>query len=61
MIDSKNQETENGRANQDAKKTALKSSQLMKLFEDQLKDIHWAEKVLLKALPKMIENASLAN
>lgn len=36
----------------------VKSSQLMKLFEDQLKDIYWAEKALTKALPKMIEKAT---
>ncbi len=37
---------------------AVESSQLMSLFEDQLKDIYWAENALVKALPKMIENAS---
>ena len=36
----------------------MQSSQLMKLFEDSLKDIYWAEKALTKALPKMIKNAS---
>lgn len=30
---------------------------LRKLFEDQLKDIYWAEKALTKALPKMMEKA----
>lgn len=39
-------------------KNSMKSSQLMKLFEDQLKDIYWAEKALVKALPKMIKNAT---
>jgi ferritin-like metal-binding protein YciE len=34
------------------------SSQLMKLFEDELKDIYWAEKALTKAIPKMISNAT---
>lgn len=38
--------------------TALESSQLMKLFEDSLKDIYWAEKALTKAIPKMIKNAT---
>lgn len=37
---------------------AMKSSQLMKLFEDELKDIYWAEKALTKAIPKMIKNAT---
>jgi ferritin-like metal-binding protein YciE len=36
----------------------MESSQLMKLFEDQLKDMYWAEKALTKALPKMIKNAT---
>jgi ferritin-like metal-binding protein YciE len=31
---------------------------LMVLFEDQLKDIYWAEKALTKALPKMAKQAS---
>lgn len=31
---------------------------LADLFEAQLKDIYWAEKALLKALPKMAKNAS---
>lgn len=36
----------------------MQSSQLMQLFEDQLKDIYWAEKALTKAIPKMIKNAT---
>lgn len=40
------------------KQNGMKSSQLMKLFEDQLKDIYWAEKALIKALPKMVKNAT---
>ena len=36
----------------------MQASQLMKLFEDGLKDIYWAEKALTKALPKMIKNAT---
>lgn len=34
------------------------SSKLAKLFEEELKDIYWAEKALTKAIPKMIENAT---
>lgn len=34
------------------------SSQLGKLFEDELRDIYWAEKALAKALPKMAKNAT---
>jgi ferritin-like metal-binding protein YciE len=37
---------------------SMQSSQLMKLFEDELKDIYWAEIALTKALPKMIKNAT---
>lgn len=36
----------------------MKSSQLMKLFEDELKDLYWAENALVKAIPKMIKNAT---
>jgi ferritin-like metal-binding protein YciE len=38
--------------------TEMHSSQLMELFEDQLKDILWAEKELIKAIPKMISNTA---
>jgi ferritin-like metal-binding protein YciE len=34
------------------------SSQLRKLFEEELKDIYWAEKALTKAIPKMIKKAT---
>jgi ferritin-like metal-binding protein YciE len=37
----------------------MAESQLMKLFENELKDIYWAEKALLKALAKMSKNATL--
>ena len=33
-------------------------SKLHKLFEDELKDIYWAEKALTKAMPKMIKKAT---
>lgn len=36
----------------------MQSSELMQLFETELKDIYWAEKALTKALPKMIKNAT---
>jgi ferritin-like metal-binding protein YciE len=35
----------------------MHNSQLMELFEEQLKDILWAEKALIKAIPKMISMA----
>jgi len=40
------------------KKAAMKSSQLMHLFETALKDIYWAEKALVKVTPRMIEKAT---
>ena len=43
------------------KKTPAKSDaakELKDLFEDSLKDIYWAEKALVKALPKMQKNAT---
>ena len=36
----------------------MQSSHLMKLFQEELKDIYWAEKALTKAIPKMIKNAA---
>ncbi|WP_034761069.1 YciE/YciF ferroxidase family protein [Chryseobacterium gregarium] len=39
-----------------AKKDAAKK--LKDLFEDSLKDIYWAEKALVKALPTMMKNAT---
>ncbi len=40
------------------KEYGMEESKLMKLFEDELKDIYWAEKTLTKALPKMAKNAT---
>jgi ferritin-like metal-binding protein YciE len=37
---------------------ALQPSKLMVLFEDELRDIYWAENELLRAIPKMIDNAT---
>ncbi len=59
----KGKSSENGRgSSSSAKKTAesvsMQSSQLMKLFETELKDIYWAEKALTKAIPKMIKKAT---
>ncbi len=39
-------------------KYGIEESKLMKLFEEELKDIYWAVKSLSKAMPKMIKNAS---
>lgn len=35
----------------------MSSSQQMQVFEEELKDIYWAENAFVKALPLMIENA----
>lgn len=34
------------------------NSKLQKLFTNELKDIYWAEKALVKAIPKMIKKAT---
>lgn len=47
-----------GKKKSKSSKKSKNSSQLMKLFEDQLKDIYWAEKALVKAIPKMEKNAT---
>jgi len=39
-------------------KSAVKDCQLMKVFEDELKDIYWSEKELLRSISNMIQNAS---
>lgn len=41
-----------------AKDNGIDSTQLMKLFETELKDIYWAEKALTKAIPKMAKKAT---
>lgn len=46
------------KANTDTMDYAIEESKLMKLFEDELKDIYWAEKALTKALPKMVKKAT---
>ena len=38
--------------------TGLTSGQLQDFFEDGLKDLYWAEKKMVKSIPKMIKNAS---
>lgn len=51
--------SKSGKQQKEKSTTALlQASQLMKLFEDELKDIYWAEKALTKAIPKMIKNAT---
>jgi len=55
--------TSNGSKTQQKKSKSTGSSSdtakgLRDLFEDELKDIFWAEKALTKAIPKMIKNAT---
>lgn len=53
------EKTENGmRKDETSTHGVSESSQLMKLFEDELKDIYWAEKALTKAIPKLIKNST---
>src|SRR6185295_12342680 len=52
--------TSKGAQAKEASRGEMQSSQLMKLFEEELKDIYWAEKALTKAIPKMIKNATSA-
>jgi len=47
-----------GAQRKETNKSEMQSSQLMELFEEELKDIYWAEKALTKAIPKMIKNAT---
>lgn len=48
------------RQNETSNKGVLQPSPLLKLFEEELMDIYWAEKALTNAIPKMIENATTA-
>lgn len=60
IMETKNQKSQSTgeQKNSTNKKSTMKSSQLMELFEDELKDIYWAEKALTTAIPKMIKNAT---
>jgi len=52
-------ETKSKRKTHDGIETeTLNNSKLMKLFEEELKDIYWAEQKLTKAIPKMIEKTT---
>jgi ferritin-like metal-binding protein YciE len=50
--------TTKSKSNTATQEYGIEESKLMKLFEDELKDIYWAEKALTKALPKMVKNAT---
>lgn len=57
-METKNSESNSAAKNSPKSKSSMQSSQLMQLFEDELKDIYYAEKALTKAIPKMIKNAT---
>lgn len=46
------------RSRTSSKESEPLETKLQKLFEEELKDIYWAEKALVKAIPKMIKKAS---
>jgi ferritin-like metal-binding protein YciE len=51
--------SQNGKqSNSKSTNAAMESSQLMKLFEDELMDLYWAENAITKAIPKMIKKAT---
>lgn len=49
---------QNEKASKGVKTKSDAAKGLRSLFEDELKDIYWAEHELTKAIPKMIENAT---
>lgn len=54
----KNSQNQNGRGAEKVKAKSSAAEGLKELFVDELKDIIYAERALLKALPKMAANAS---
>ncbi len=56
----KAKETKTAKSGAKIKAKADAAKDLSDLYEDGLKDIYWAEKALLKALPKMEKNATAA-
>jgi ferritin-like metal-binding protein YciE len=64
MKNTSNSSGQNGNKRQTGSRNTMsregsdEASGLRELFENELKDIYWAEKALTKAIPKMIKNAS---
>ncbi len=58
MTYSKKREQKNQKSSSASIIASMQPSQLLQLFEDELKDIYWAEKALTKAIPKMINKAT---
>jgi len=48
----------NGKNGRTSSGSSDKATGLRKLFENELKDIYWAEKALVKAIPKMVKKAT---
>lgn len=59
--DSKATSNKNSEAKGTVKAKSSAAEGLRELFVDSLKDIYWAEKALVKALPKMAKNATSQN
>jgi ferritin-like metal-binding protein YciE len=57
-MESKTKKPTSSRSKKNSGEYGIEESKLMKLFEDSLKDIYWAEKALTKALPKMVKKAT---
>ncbi len=54
----KSKQENNKSANKSASDNETPEQGFRDLFEDELKDIYWAEKALTKAIPKMIKNTT---
>ena len=57
----KSARTSSSKGNGAVKAKSSAAEGLRELFVDSLKDIYWAEKALVKALPKMAKNATSEN
>lgn len=58
MQTTKKQVKSRSKSNGSTPRKGVQTSHLMELFEEQLKDILWAEKALIKAIPKMISSTT---
>ena len=57
-MEKKKRKLSSGKIDKSEMSNSMDQNKLMKLFEDELKDIYWAEKALTKAIPKLIKNAT---
>ncbi|MGZ4085677.1 MAG: YciE/YciF ferroxidase family protein [Bacteroidia bacterium] len=57
-MQSKNSRSKKGADKKNSDSGSMQSTQLMDLFENELKDIYWAEKAFIKVLFKMAKNAT---